>query len=479
MATSDPVSDDEIRAFARAYQRLAESAWQLVGHRQAIADMAKAHLGVDAALVATVGELLEPVDRPNQQLAIDELLADAGAHEVIGISPELTHYGGFSLQALLAGRFQGPSEPLPPAYDDIPIDVDRTLRCVNAGFWFFTYRDVPCIVGLVDVANNMGVRQPRIDIFSPDLDIATALLDDLRQRRRAHNVYRGKMLSFLFDQYGGIGIRFVPRPTVRREQVILPAADLDSIDRHAIGIGKRAADLVRLGRHVKRGLLLYGPPGTGKTLTVGYLAAAMAERTVIVIQGRALGALGQAAALVRELTPSMLVLEDVDLIAMERDTYGIEANPLLFELLNIMDGLGPDLDVVFVLTTNRVDILEPALATRPGRIDHAVEIGLPDEAARRQLLDLYLEGVPHDVTDTSEVIRAIEGVTASFVKELVRRAVLFALDGDQVVHTHDLTRAATEMLEQAAPIHRAMHGGARRAPALEPPWSVDEAPFGG
>ena len=52
-------------------------------------------------------------------------------------------------------------------------------------------------------------------------------------------------------------------------------------------------------------------------------------------------------------------------------------HPLLFQLLNEMDGLAEDADVVFVLTTNRADLLEPALAARPGRVDQAVELDLP------------------------------------------------------------------------------------------------------
>ena len=84
----------------------------------------------------------------------------------------------------------------------------------------------------------------------------------------------------------------------------------------------------------------------------------------------------------------MVVVEDVDLIAEDRGEYPGQ-HPLLFQLLNEMDGLAEDADVVFVLTTNRADVLEPALAARPGRVDQAVELGLPDATARRALLELY------------------------------------------------------------------------------------------
>jgi ATP-dependent 26S proteasome regulatory subunit len=102
------------------------------------------------------------------------------------------------------------------------------------------------------------------------------------------------------------------------------------------------------------------------------------------------------------------------------------ANPLLFTLLDAMDGVGSDADVTFMLTTNRADILEHALADRPGRVDLAIEIPRPDAVSRERLLRLYTGDVALD-GGVSAVVAATEGATASFIKELVRRAVLAAL----------------------------------------------------
>jgi ATP-dependent 26S proteasome regulatory subunit len=82
--------------------------------------------------------------------------------------------------------------------------------------------------------------------------------------------------------------------------------------------------------------------------------------------------------------------------------------------------------VTFVLTTNRADVLEHALADRPGRVDLAIEIPRPDATSREQLLRLYTRSVTVD-GDMSAVVAATEGVTASYIKELVRRAVVVAL----------------------------------------------------
>ncbi|HLZ38664.1 MAG TPA: hypothetical protein VKP64_13120 [Mycobacteriales bacterium] len=99
-----------------------------------------------------------------------------------------------------------------------------------------------------------------------------------------------------------------------------------------------------------------------------------------------------------------------------------------------MDGLAEDADVAFVLTTNRADLLEPALAARPGRVDQAVELPLPDATARRALLALYCGRLQVDPADLDRLAAATEGVTASFLKELLRRAaVLAAHDAPEAV----------------------------------------------
>jgi len=76
---------------------------------------------------------------------------------------------------------------------------------------------------------------------------------------------------------------------------------------------------------------------------------------------------------------------------------------------------------VFVLTTNRADLLKPALAARPGRIDQAVELTLPDAAAHRQLFELYRGDLTVDESRLDNLLERTGGVTASFLKELLRR----------------------------------------------------------
>ena len=98
-----------------------------------------------------------------------------------------------------------------------------------------------------------------------------------------------------------------------------------------------------------------------------------------------------------------------------------------------MDGLADDADILFLLTTNRPDILEPALAARPGRIDQAIEIPLPDRACRQRLFDPYGQGLNLRLERLPQLVEQTEGVSAAFIRELMRKAALFAADeGDEL-----------------------------------------------
>src|SRR5207249_12242736 len=127
--------------------------------------------------------------------------------------------------------------------------------------------------------------------------------------------------------------------------------------------------------------------------------------------------------LARFLQPSTVVVEDVDLIARAREHMGSACEEVLLnKLLNEMDGLREDADVIFILTTNRPDKLEPALAARPGRIDQAIEFPLPDEAARAKLVKLYARGLEVSDELLAVIVRRTKGASPAFIKELMRRA---------------------------------------------------------
>ncbi len=416
-----------------------------------IGDRVTEYLGDRLGECPGVVERFPASERANIEVALRHLFGDPAGWTLLGLPADVGNYGGFSLVALASGRFGGHVGEQPVEFAQLPIDVDEHLECFRTGILLVEVDGVPVVV-LVFEQHHM---QPEVvvEIVAGADDVASRLLVDLKAAVREHNVFRGKVLSFGHGRHGEFGIEFVRVPRLARDDVILAPGVLEAVESHTVVLSRHAAALREAGQDLRRGLLLFGPPGTGKTHTVMYLCNELPGRTVLLLTGPALHAIGQAGSLARELAPAMIVIEDVDLIGMDRGLPGGEHNPLLFQLLNEMDGLAPDRDVIFVLTTNRVDLLEPALAARPGRVDSAVEIGLPDADARRRLLALYLPDgpVPEDIVDA--VVARTDRAAAAFVKELARRAVLLArVDGTTVADA--LLPSLDDMIEHTSPIMR-------------------------
>ncbi len=255
--------------------------------------------------------------------------------EVIGLHSEIA-YGGVSLPGLVTGSWQGPDEAA-RQYIAVDVGVDETLDCLRTGLMLTDHDGTP-VIALV----YSSVSHPPeliVEVVGATQAAADGFLARLRELMHEHNAFRRKAVSFTFGMHGEFGLSFVRLPHVERDDVLLAPGELEAIEAHAIGITEHAEGLRAAGQHVKRGLLLYGPPGTGKTHTISYLTGRMQDRTTIILTGGAVAAVGQAGTIARSLQPATIVIEDVDLIAMDRQLPGGAHNALLFQLLNEMDGM--------------------------------------------------------------------------------------------------------------------------------------------
>jgi hypothetical protein len=421
------------------------------------------HLGLDPVDVPIVGLEVPAWDHANLQFALDALLDGPGrSAEIVGIAGGQKRYMALSLSDLIN---EPHFRPGPVEYETVNVGPSATHPCMLFGVVLLQDDEGPAVL-LVRRGEERGPAPGlQVEALSAKPERGSALLDELRELMRVHNRFRGQMISLESTMWGQVEVVFHERPGTRREDVILPADVLDDLERQTLGITRRADELRAAGRHLKRGVLLHGPPGTGKTHTVSWLAAELSAATVIVLSGGALGAAGPVSRLARELAPSLVVLEDVDLVAEER-TMMHGGGSVLFELLNELDGMAEDADVAVILTTNRPDLLEPALAARPGRVDLALEVPLPDDRARRRLFDLYARDLPLEVTDIEAVVARTAGVTASFFKELLRQAALEAAeDATTSVRDAHLRRALDRLLERSSTMTRILLGAERPDPS--------------
>jgi hypothetical protein len=466
----DPRLDD-VSGFGRYVLRrllgLARSD-QPVGFAKLLRD----HLGPEVRSHPVVTGNWPGYDRVNVQLGLDHWLdQQSRSYELVGMV-------GFEHRQFQLGDLVQMSPPFVPQPGSVTLDVvasgpdGQTVNCVRCAIWLVRDSDAPPMAILLRPPEEHGHRgggDVTVQIMCPDGDRASSALAELRQAILDHNVFRGQVLSFsgeMFDGQSGL-ISIQRRPHLGRDELVLQPGTLEAVERQVVGIAAHRERLRKARQHLKRGILLHGPPGTGKTHTVRYLLGQLEGVTAVVLSGDALGMLSAACSIARVLQPSVIVIEDVDLIASDRESYG-GWRPMLFELLNQMDGLGEDVDVAFLLTTNRPDLLESALAARPGRVDEAIEIPLPDAVARRRLIQLYRGGLQLEVDDVDTVITRTEGVTASFVKELLRRSALEAIDDtvtgpdDAIVVTDRHVSAALDhLLDDRNRLTRVLLGGER------------------
>ena len=461
LAGAGGASEDEARAFARAFHALL--AWLHAtegGSRNEVAALVKDVLGEAGDEHSVVTRRLPPFEHVNLQTALDAWSTAGGRRvEIRGIAMP-PHYGGIMLQQLVSGEALPPMRLSAPGVVDLPNGPGSSLACLRLALLLVTDARGRYVV-MVQGPND---EQPVLTVEVAGLPVpdAQAVLGELERESRRLNVYRGQLVEVTLTPMGTVSLEFLDPPTTGRDDVVLPEPVLDRIERHAFGIAEHRTALVAAGQHLKRGLLLFGPPGTGKTHTAGYLLGRMTEYTRLVLTGRSLGAVGSVTELARDLQPAVVILEDVDLVAADR-SFGPGGSPVLFDLLDAMDGAAADADLLFVLTTNRADLLEPALAARPGRVDVAVEIDLPGAEARRRLLELYGRSVPLQLSDADfeAVVERSEGVTASFIKELLRRAVLEALRQEGVLTTvsgDHVMRALDDLLDSTQSVTRALLG---------------------
>ena len=112
-----------------------------------------------------------------------------------------------------------------------------------------------------------------------------------------------------------------------------------------------------MGLSTQKGLLFHGAPGTGKTHCIRYLSGRLQGHTTLLITAEQAGLLAEYMSLARLLQPALVVIEDADLIARDRDDTGSACDEVMLnQLLNELDGLREKADVFFVFTTNRPEI---------------------------------------------------------------------------------------------------------------------------
>ena len=192
----------------------------------------------------------------------------------------------------------------------------------------------------------------------------------------------------------------------------------------------------RLGIDPPKGVLLHGPPGTGKTLLARAVANEADARFFLIngpeIMGRYYGESEQRLREVfqnaAEQQPSIIFIDEIDSIAPKRqEATGEVERRVVAQLLTLLDGLEPRQNVIVIGATNRVSALDEALR-RPGRFDREIVIGVPDQAGRRDMLNIHTRGMPlGEEVQLDEIARVTYGYVGADISALAREAAMEAL----------------------------------------------------
>lgn len=379
-----------------------------------------------------------------------------GGHETLKMSGLLSDEDGPTSASLCQ-----------PSWSSLDIGDEQPLAVLSGpALWLGHLQGHPVVLLLTPNLRYGSAAGWHIGLAVPaevSADAAQAFFAKLEAGLARSACYRGKALMLS----GGCGTPDSPAiqvqrlPPVSRDQLILPEVVLRAVQRNVIDHARAADALIHRGQSARKGILLHGPPGTGKTHCIRWLITALPDHTTLLIAAEHVAFLDEYMALARLLQPALVVIEDVDLIARERSQMqspGQES--LLNKLLNEMDGLRSDARITFILTTNRPDAIEPAVAARPGRVDQAIHFPLPDAADRRRLGLLYAAGQTLTDETIDEVVRRTEGAAPAFIKELLRRSILQAelREPGATIERRDLDGALEELLAAGGVLSRRLLG---------------------
>ncbi len=194
----------------------------------------------------------------------------------------------------------------------------------------------------------------------------------------------------------------------------------------------------KVGIKPPKGVLLHGPPGTGKTLLAKAVAHST-DATFIQVVGSELVQkfIGEGAKLIKEIfklakskAPSIIFIDEIDALAamrMETGTSGErEVNRTFMQLLSELDGFNHLGDVKVIAATNMLGILDKAI-TRPGRLDRLIEVNLPDEEGRLEILKVHVKNMNLKSIKLKDLAKIMENFSGAEIQAVCTEAGYFAI----------------------------------------------------
>lgn len=264
-------------------------------------------------------------------------------------------------------------DEIPPEMYDLEYDIQKTKAAYRRATLYYQKSEEKLVVYIY--------YSDHSDSYTYELHYSAdkpSLWGKLNKMAEDKNLYRGKKID--------PGCRFLSLKDTNWDDVILKPEVKKTISSNIDNLLNNQEALRRFGISLKRGIILHGPPGTGKTQICKAIARQV-DCSVLYVLPRDFeserGGVKRVAMMAKNLAPCILIIEDIDFIAKDRQMGHAGA---VIELMNYLDGLEDFGDVITIGTTNHLDTIEDAIKNRPGRFDRIINVGKPGLVEREAMI---------------------------------------------------------------------------------------------
>ena len=232
------------------------------------------------------------------------------------------------------------------------------------------------------------------------------------------------------------------------EDIIIEKDKRKLINRNIINFVNNMEEYAERRLPTSRGILLTGPPGTGKTLLCETIMNTLGCTIIYVSSDKVdkRGDISEVYYLAKRLSPSIVIIEDIDTLG-GLDRRDGNTHPLLGEFLNCLNGVSSNEGVVTIATTNYPEHLDLALTDRPGRFDLKIMMDLPNSHARKHILLKYLEEFEYENLTLSKIVNKTDGLSGAYLREIVVTSYMIAQERGTQIDDKIMQEAAESVIE--------------------------------
>lgn len=276
---------------------------------------------------------------------------------------------------------------------------------------------------IVFIAKTYDGRSIFYTIFAnSDSDEIKKIFDNWKSFAKENNFYKGKKID------GGCNFLKLNKD-ITWDNVILTDKVKAVIQRNVSGLYANRKILEKNGISIKRGIIFSGAPGGGKTLICKVLCQELPITVIYILPSdiREPSDVSRICGMASDLSPTLLVLEDIDYIAEDRSN-GSGMAWMTIELMNRLDGLEEMNGVITIATTNLIEKLENAVKNRPGRFDKVITIPEPDASCRKKMIQKFTEKFSIKEVNVDALVKKTKGMLGSYIKHLCEYAAILAIE---------------------------------------------------